>query len=553
MRMDATFRSAASDWPWGEHSTISAVGRASTWVPMSRGIALALLATLLMTPPALGLHRILPLKDVGIAYLVPVVISAMRWGLVPALAAALAGVVLTAFLFYAPIYSFFVSEPQDVLNLTLFVLVAVITSKLAAAVSTHAEAAEQRGMQLQALYSFSRRLAAAARSTEIFAAIQEHLSAAAGTRAYVLMPTQPPPADLPTLPAAVQTAIAAARMAGDGTSTIVPATTDGGAAWLLRPLDVSLGNTVPPEAAPGMDEHAGDHAGRPLLVVELPGDGNPQQIARMRAGIDRLLDDAMQTLERLDVARTLAQAQMRSEREVLREALIGSVSHGLRTPLAAILGSASILARSPLVASEPRLASLARIVVSEAERLDGDIEKLLEAAKVSSAGIHPQLTWTEPADLIAATLDHHSLDLSAHDVHVDYAPDLPLVMADPSLIVQALRQIVGNAAHYSPAGCRIEIAVTAGANSVEIAVLDQGPGVDADEARLLTGKFYRGAQMRDTTRGSGLGLWIANAFVGACKGQLTIGPRPDGSGTRVALRLPAASEESMRAMGSDGE
>ncbi len=501
-------------------------------------IGLALLLTALATPVLLFTKNTLQPRDIGIVYLVPVLASAVRWGLWPAIAAAILGAAASAFFLYAPFYSLSVADPQDVINLLLFILTAVIISQLASAVRAHAQAADRGRQELGFLYRFSRRLASAAGTSEIFSAIEEQLTAITGCRSFVVPRDAASGAlsqggrgrDIPTGVRA-QLDHGARRKGIAGPERLVDP--DTGRLWLVREIE---GGTV----------------GAVVLVELGESTGLPARQG-VSDRVDSVVRDAIGTLSRLDVAKVIGEAQLRAEREALREALIGSVSHGLRTPLASILGSATIMAKAPAVAGDKNLAALAGIIVSEADRLNGDIQRLLDAAKVSQQGVMAHMTWVEPADLVAATLDRLSTALSGHDVSVTYGDGLPLVETDPSLMSQALTQIVENAVRYSPEGSAIRISVTKCDAEVVFAVEDEGIGLACEDGAKILEKFYRGARVRETTRGSGLGLWIANSFVSACNGRLTIASRRDGPGTRAELGLPAASEDRMKVLGNDGD
>lgn len=486
------------------------------------------------TPLLLVVQASLQLRDVDILYLIPVVIAATRWGLMPALAASLCGTAASALLFYGPIFSLKIVDPQDLLDLVLFIIVAVISSHLAAASRFNATAAEKSRRELSRLYGFSRKLALATEPGDIYAAIQEHTSTAISARVSFVARTgtghehdkRPSLSDLPESVRAA--AEAHAQQAGTTSSTLVtdPET---GQHWLLRLLSLSA-------SSPG------------VLVVEL-GVAPHQDLSIIRSQVDALLGDAILTLERLDMSTALSEARVRRQSEALREALIWSVSHGLRTPLASIMGSASILSDSAVIKADARLSELAGIVVTEADRLNGDIQKLLDAATVSSAGLKPQLTWVEPADLVNGALEHESKDLVDHRVTTDIAPGLPLLLADPVLIVQALSLILDNAARYSPKGTTIQVSAEQLGQDIVLSVVDEGMGLNEDERALVFEKFYRGQRVRAATRGSGLGLWIANAFVVACRGRLGIAAREGGCGTRLTMILPAASSQQMGTAG----
>jgi two-component system, OmpR family, sensor histidine kinase KdpD len=278
-----------------------------------------------------------------------------------------------------------------------------------------------------------------------------------------------------------------------------------------------------------------------------------EDLLTARRRIDALLEDAIASLGRLDLASTVADAELRRQSAALREAVIGSVSHGLRTPLAAILGSASILAASRVIADDSRLAALAGIVVNEAERLNGDIQKMLDAASLSAAGVKPEIGWIEPSDLVNAAVDARRRELVRHHLTVDLAEDLPFVAADPVLAREAVGLVLDNAARYSEAGTTVRVTAWRDGERVTIAIEDEGVGIDEAERPQIFDKFYRGRGVRDTTRGSGLGLWIAHAFVEACKGHIAITGRRDRPGTRVTISLPAATEEQMGMPGGNDE
>jgi two-component system sensor histidine kinase KdpD len=502
---------------------------------LARGAWLAAqgaLLALVLTPIIALAKVVLDLRDVDILYIAPVVIAATRWGLVAGLGSAIAGSTASAYLFYTPHFSLRVVLPQDVVDLVIFIGVALLTSQLAAASRNHAMVAERRSADLQRLYAFSRKLALATEPRDILTATQEHLSAQIGAHALIVSTAEAAQsqhgssiAELPTVLHEPLGGLQAERKIVTDAST--------GRHWLLQRLPHQPADAV-------------------VLAVDL-GRASLAELPAIERRVDATVREAISSLERLDLAKAVSEANMRREAQSLREAIVGSVSHGLRTPLAAIIGSASILAETALIKTDPRLASLANNVVAEAERLNGDIQKLLDAATVSGAGITPRVTWSEPADIVNAALDREKHDLGGHQLSVHYADEVPLVHVDPVLILQALALVIDNAARYSASGSSIRVEVIAAKGEVAISVLDEGIGLDPSERALVFQKFYRGEQVRDTTRGSGLGLWIANAFVTACRGRISLAPRPDMPGTNVTMYLPAASPVQMREIGGASE
>jgi two-component system, OmpR family, sensor histidine kinase KdpD len=259
----------------------------------------------------------------------------------------------------------------------------------------------------------------------------------------------------------------------------------------------------------------------------------------IRQRVESVLNDAAATLERLDIARALGEAKMRAEAETLRDALIGSVSHELRTPLASIVGLTYVLANAPSLKQDVSLAALADDVRHEAERLNDDIQNLLDASRITSAGIRPQLQWADVSDIVNAAVERRQRRLSSHALELDVADELPLVHADPVLVEQALGQILDNAAKYSPANSLIRVAARGRDGEVSIAVSDQGAGLSSEEQTRIWDRFYRSPRHHAATTGSGLGLWIARAFAVATGGRIDATSVGIGCGTTVTIHLPA--------------
>jgi two-component system sensor histidine kinase KdpD len=233
---------------------------------------------------------------------------------------------------------------------------------------------------------------------------------------------------------------------------------------------------------------------------------------------------------------------MRSETELLREALIGSVSHELRTPLASILGAATVLSQSPAIAKDERLNSLAGVVRDESERLNNDIQNLLDATRITRDQIRPRMEWIEPADIVNSALERRRRRLNGHAISLDVDSNLPFVYVDPVLIEQAFSQVVDNAGKYSPPGSTITVAAKRNGNGLVLSVHDDGVGLSPEESAQLGERFFRGPRHVSTISGSGLGLWIAKAFVGANGGKIEAESPGINQGTTIAIKLPVAPD-----------
>lgn len=463
------------------------------------------------------------LTNGSMVYLIPVVIAATRWGIVPAIFAAVCGVLASAYLFYPPLYSFRIKDPQEVLNLILFIFVAVVTGQLATRLKRQLEMARQREIDMRDLYAFSRRLAVAFDAGDIHAAIENHLAAvmprkvvlfasareaasSSGRRAGVSMPEQ-------VLAEVVE--VDAGRRNGNSGVTV---SADNAEVWLVRAV------------SPKSPEFG-------VIAINL-GRETQESTNELRIRVDAVLADATATLERLGVAHAINEARMRAQTEQLREALIGSVSHELRTPLASILGAATVLSAAPALQGEKKLQALVHDVRDEAERLNNDIQNLLDASRISSDGVRPHIEWADPADIVHSAIERCRNRMSDRRVVLNLPYDLPLIHVDPVLVKQALVQIFDNAVKYSHSGSQIAVAVRARDGRMILSISDEGAGLTAAEQTQMWDRFARGERHAATTSGSGLGLWIANAFIATNDGKMSAMSEGPGLGTTVAIDLP---------------
>ena len=476
-------------------------------------LALALVAG--MTLCLLAVTRFVEPHHVSSAYLIPVLIAAIRLGIVPAIVAAVGGIAASAF--YPPLYDFRVEDPEQILDLPLFVIVAAVTGQLAARARAHAVLAQDREGEMRALYAFSKRLAVATDPAQIYSAIRDHLDANTGCRVVYFEAGASLSAshrEASNLPDSVLRAMSRFAQAGSNSAGMSVDDERPGTSWLICAV-------------------SGTNAAFGVVAMDVGRQG----LASMQPRIDAVLADAAATLERLDVARAIGEVKLRTEAETLRAAMMGSVSHGLRTPLASITGSASILVQAPAITQDPRLAGLAGIVRDEAERLNSDIQRLLDASTISSVGVRPTMAWVDTAEIMHAALARQRKKLALHALAVKVPDDLPLVNADQMLIEQALGQVLDNAVKYSPTGSKIDIEARSRGGFTVLTVSDQGAGLSAEERDLMFERFYRGPRTRETASGSGLGLWIARAFVLACGGTIEASSKGLDLGTQVRITL----------------
>lgn len=490
-----------------------------------RGLLLTLGLVALVTVAIFAVVWYVGLTRGTVLYLLPVLIAAIRWGLIAALFASLLGVLASAFFFFPPLYTLEVRDPQEVINLLLYVIVAVAVSQLASRLKSELEHSRKREIDLRDLYAFSRRIAVAFDVSDIQAAIEDHLTGVI-QRKVVLFATASDAATAakkrngPNVPQTVfAAAIAALHAEKASNPAAASATASNGDVWLVRA--VSFKN---PEFG--------------VVAVNL---GHPSQsnIDDMRVRVDAVLADATATLDRLGIAQAINEARMRAETDQLRDALIGSVSHELRTPLASIMGAATVLSTAPALVTEPKLQALAQDIRSEAERLNNDIQNFIDATRISSDGVRPRMEWADPADILDTALERCRKRLARHTLTRRLPKDLPLVHVDAVLVKQALIQVLDNAAKYSPPGSTIAVTAHARDGGMVLSVSDEGAGLTEAELPRIWDRFMRGGRTALETSGSGLGLWIAKSFIAANGGKMSAVSEGAGRGTTMSIELPA--------------
>ncbi|HWM82193.1 MAG TPA: DUF4118 domain-containing protein [Pseudolabrys sp.] len=497
-------------------------------------VAAAVLLGATMIPTYL-LVSLTGLRRGSVIFVIPVVIAAARWGMIPAIATAFASVAASIFFFYPPLYTFRFPQTQELINLAIFLFVAVFTAHLAARLREQADLAQQRALETHNLYAFSRRLAAAFTTSDIHAAIEDYLANVMQHDVVLFAAVRDPASSVlqRAAPDAVRTAVRQMIATSPKEMTGSMVTDDTGGVWLVRPIS----------------EKTAEFG---IVAINFEKQ-TPVQLGQRRAHIEYILADARATLERLDIASAIHDARLRSQTEQLFEALIGSVSHELRTPLASILGAATVLSTAPAIMREKKLHALADDVRDEARRLDHDIQNLLDATRISSDGIRPRSEWTELADIINAAMERCRGRLNGRQISIDVPADLPLVFVDAALIRQALVHVIDNAAKYSPPDAPIGIGAAVADGQVALKINDRGIGLTPEEKGRMWDRFFRGERTGTTVNGSGLGLWIARAFVAANDGCIDATSEGVGMGTVFSIRLPVRQAAAVHLAGETDE
>ena len=486
---------------------------ASHAMPLGATLALVWLATVGLVV----INYFVPFNLVSLIYMLPVVLAATQWGLALGVVAAVAGAAAADFFFYPPLYTFWIRDPQDVVDLILFLLIAVVTSNLAARLKNETVALQRREKEVTELHAFSQSLATCLTSRDLIFAVQDYLSNTLRCRAVLIASDHEMHADA-GVPEEV-TRQAVRLIAAAKTATIVDPRTE--RAWLVRAIDPQI-------------------LGYGAIAVDL-GDSRGENVEAMARRVKTMLAEATLTLKHLKAKEAIEQATLNYRTEVLRDALIGGVSHELRTPLAAIVGSCSVLNRLGGIQHDRQAREMVEAINEQAVQLDNEIRNLLDATRISAKGVRPQPAWSDPIDIVNAAVKQKERKLGSHRVILEVQRDAALVYVDTVLVEQALAQLLENAAKYSPPGSEIRVRGRGAENAVVLSVTDQGSGLSSEEKGQVGRRPFRGPKIGPA--GSGLGLWIASTFIAANGGSLHAESRGPGLGTTMSMRLPTVAAE----------
>jgi two-component system sensor histidine kinase KdpD len=254
--------------------------------------------------------------------------------------------------------------------------------------------------------------------------------------------------------------------------------------------------------------------------------------------LDALVDQGALAIERVLLVEDMDSVKRTMESERLRSALLTSISHDLKTPLASVLGAASTMRDLAGNLSEAQKRDLLATVIDESERLNRFIANLLDMTKLESGAIVPNTARLDVSEIVGSALRRASKILSDHKVSLELAADLPMLELDAVLFEQVLFNLLDNAAKYAPSGTTISIWGIRDRDSVSLQILDEGNGIPPSELESVFDKFYR-VQKGDHVRpGTGLGLAISRGFVEAMHGTISAANRTDRSGAVLTIRLP---------------
>jgi len=489
--------------------------------PLSYVVAVAAVAGALGV--SVALEPLLGVENVDLMFLTAIVGVAVRYGLWPSVVASVTASLCYNFFFMEPVYTFTITDPTNVAAFVLFTTLAIVVSNLAGRGRTQTVTALQRVRSIESLYAFSRKLARAGTLDDVLWATAYQIAAMLNVRVVLLLPDNdsiavrggyPPEdrldeADL----AAAKWAWQQSRPAGRDSDTLP------GAKWLFFPMRTGRG-------AIGIVGICRDEPG-PLLRTE------------QRRLLDALVDQGALAIERVHLVEDIERVRRLAEADRLRSALLTSISHDLKTPLASVLGAAGALRDLPKSLDDDAKADLLGSIIDESERLNRFIANLLDMTKLESGAIVPNTAPHDLGEIVGSALERARKIVAKHRIDVAMPPDLPMIAVDPVLFEQVLFNLLDNAAKYAPAGTTIRIHGWQEKGTVKLQVLDEGDGIPEGDLERIFDKFHRVQKGDQVRAGTGLGLSISRGFVEAMHGTIAAANRTDRTGAVFTITLPS--------------
>ncbi len=475
------------------------------------------------TAVAALMHDFVTLVDVAMVFLLGIVIVASRTGKWPSLLATLLSVASFNFFFIPPYYTFTVHDVRYFLTFAVLFIVASVISRLTLRIREQVTAARFREKRTSALYNLSRELVQERSIRGLCAVAMKHIGEVFSSRVVILLPDEKGALAVPvTAPetfalderesSVAQWVFDHSQRAGLGTDTLP------GAMGLYLPLLTSSGTVgvlgILPDPASSLLDQEQIHI------------------------LESFSNQTAMALERALLAEETQQAILKAEREVLRNTLLSSVSHDLRTPLAAITGAATTLLQGDAALDKANRQELTQTIYEEAEHLNQLIRNVLDMMRLESGEITIKREWQSFEEIVGAVLHRLADKMAGRQVTTRLPGDLPLLSVDALLIGQVLMNLFENALRYTPEGTPLELSASVRGDEVLVELADRGAGIRPGEEERIFEKFVRGD---GSGGGIGLGLAICRAIIDAHGGRIRAENRP-GGGAVFRFSLPLGEQ-----------
>ncbi|MEI2300835.1 sensor histidine kinase KdpD [Ensifer sp. MJa1] len=490
-----------------------------------RSVAIAAGSVAAATAVGLLLGHFIVLPNISLLYLLAVLASATYAGHISAIAAALFSVLAYNFFFIKPTGTFTIAEPHEVFALVIFLVAAALAGSLASRVREQAKTARQRAAATQALYDFSRKLSGTAKADDVLWAAVTQMQSTLKRSSALLLPEEgdlqlkaawPPDTELDVADImAARWAMDKKEPAGNGTGTLP------NSPFHFRPL-------TSPHGVVGVCGFV--QADKPLEINE-------------ERALSAILDQTAIAVDRARLSRESLDQAAKLEGERFRAALLSSISHDLRTPLATITGAVTSLRQLGDRMPPESRDDLLKSIEEEGGRLTRFVANLLDMTRIEAGTVNAKRDWVDVADVVRASVDRARKYFPEREIETSIAPDLPLMRGDSVLLGQVLFNLLDNANKYG-GDEPISIYARCDGNEITLSVTDLGKGIPPKDLEQVFEKFFRRGKADGRTPGTGLGLSIAKGFVEAMGGQIKAeSPALRRRGTRISMRFPAAKAE----------
>lgn len=494
---------------------------------------LAIGMVLLSVGIAFLVQRLMPHASLALLFLTGVLLVASRTGLGPSLLASVLSFLALNFFFTHPLLTLRVDDDRDVTTLLVFLLIAAITGNLATRMNRETAQHKASLHRISKLYEFSRQMSSAGTTQSVLSALAEHLAQNLATTVYVML-------------------VPAAR---NQSSNL----TDGASTSGTYPdLQASAG---PGAVLPGQQElwsawqtNRAVQVLRDWNIFQLGSDSKTPYLVLVRGTrlgdepslmVQNLCSQAAIALDRTRLVADLEKEKIVAETEQLRSALLSSVSHDLRTPLASIIGSTSSLLEYRHTLSTENRRELLITIDEEARRLDRHVQNLLDMTRLGHGGMKLKRDWVDLQDILASACNRLHDRLGAYRLTIEIPAELPLLYLHGALIEQAIFNLLDNSIRFTPEHGQIRIMAQREGDHVIIDICDEGPGVDTEDREKIFDMFYTALQGdRSQRQGTGLGLAICRGMIGAHAGSVSAQDGLNGVGTCMRIVLPIQPGES---------
>ncbi len=487
--------------------------RSNRFVGYLWGIVTPIICTLIDWP----LRHVLGTASILMTYLLGIFLLASRYGRGASITASLLSIPVFAFFYGPPIFSFAISDLENIVGLAVMIVVANVTSNLLEKARLQAEIARRRENRAGALYRLSRDLSDAQNSQAVAGIAVKHIHDDFAAVSVLLFPDADNHLHYPS----------------------------------AKPLPQSLLGVDLAAAQRAFDRRAIEHDNDRNVLMYFPVEHSQTmlgvlaiQFAAMSAlsdpeltiFLDTFRNLIAQTLERLRLTEQASNARLKAQTESLRNELLSAISHDLRTPLTRIIGASTGLIENSASFSEEEKLDFNKVILEEAQRMSELTSKILDMARLSAGEIILHQEWNSVEEIVGSALNRLEKNLGARPVRTLLPSNLPLLWIDAVLVEQVLTNLIENVIKYTPAGSPIDISAELSPTILKITVSDYGPGIPEGMEEKIFDKFYR-LESETQQNGVGVGLTLCRTIIEAHGGTIHAANRFE-QGASFIIHLP---------------